>query len=127
MRALAILPLLVVCAIACTPDKAETDPAKRPLTGKPDPRFFGTWKAERGGGTYTFKEDGTYDYASVVTSQGGTFDNRFTAKWSVDGDEILVADRQGLLVGYDYTIDATTLTMTSKGSMKNQTVLKKQP
>lgn len=128
-RAAVLLGLLAVsfALYGCQPgDEAEEfDPASVKLEGSPDPRFVGTWESTKGA-AYTFKEDGSYSLRSSVKAQQGSFDIKVDAEWRLNGDKLLVEDAGKLVVPYSYKLEGTTLTLTSLGSSKMQTVLKKK-
>lgn len=126
---IALLVGLSVC-LGCGPaaDEILVDegPPKVEFKGKPDPRLFGAWSTADGKSTYTFEENGKYTYDGIVTTQGGTFPNKFEGEWSLDGDRVYFRDAEGVVVPYAVSLKDDTLKLTLTGSMKNETVLKRK-
>lgn len=107
------------------PEPEEFDPTSVKLEGSPDPKFVGTWASEKGA-TYVFKEDGTYSLRNSVKTQQGGFEIKVDAQWRLSGDKLLMEDSSKLVVPYRYKLEGASLTLTSTGASKMETVLKKK-
>ncbi len=103
----------------------EFDPGSVKLEGTPDPKFVGTWENEKGA-SYIFREDGSYSLRNSVKTQQGGFEVKVDAEWRMNGDKLLMEDSSKLVVPYSFKLEGATLTLTSTGTSKMETVLKKK-
>lgn len=126
-RAIALTLLAAVAFIGCAPPAEEAPIANDmpKFEGKPDPRFFGKWKAEGKDSNYDFREDGTFGHKGKVSYQGNVMENNFEGEWAVKDDLLLIKDPNGAVSDYTLEVEADTITLTSVGSMKTKTVLKR--
>lgn len=123
-----IVFLAALLALGACQEGAEVekfDPASVKLEGSPDPKFVGSWESDKGA-TYVFKEDGTYSLRNSVKTQQGGFEIKVDAEWRLKGDKLLMEDSSKLVVPYSYKLEGSTLTLTSTGTSKMETVLKKK-
>lgn len=116
--------LLVGCQP--TPEPEEFDPTSVKLEGSPDPKFVGSWESDKGA-KYIFKEDGSYSLRNSVKTQQGGFEIKVDAQWRLHGDKLLMEDSSKLVVPYGYKLENNTLSLTSTGTSKMETVLKRKP
>jgi hypothetical protein len=128
---LALISLAVIIfSIGCSgnTESAEgpPEPTKVPFVGEPEPRFVGTWKLDGKDSTYTIRKDGTYSFKGMVSTQGGSFENKFDGEWKANDGQLLFKDGQGAVVPYNYKLEGNKLTLTLTGTMKRETVLLKQ-
>jgi hypothetical protein len=93
--------------------------------GKPDPRFFGKWKAEGKDSSYEFREDGTFSHRGKASYQGNVMENNFEGEWAVKDGLLLIRGPNGAVSDYSLEVAPETITLTSVGSLKTKTVLKK--
>ncbi len=131
MRASNLFPALALFTVAgllagCQGSEDEGGvPEKPPVAfeGKTDPRFEGKWKTADGKSTYDIRRDGTYSFNGKVSTQGGTFDNKFEGAWLIKEELMLFKDGQGNVVPYKFTLDGNKLTLALTGSLKRESVL----
>ncbi|HVL38014.1 MAG TPA: hypothetical protein VM328_01360 [Fimbriimonadaceae bacterium] len=128
LRPLACL-LLALLMMGCGSSSDDLVEAEKPpvaFEGKPDERLVGKWQVPADSSTYTFNQDGTYDFVGKVSTRGGSFDNKFTGAWLVKDDRVLFKDAQGNVVPYVFRIEGDRLTLSLTGSLKNETVMVRQ-
>ena len=130
IAALAAAAIALIVA-GCTPADEVAPTLERPkvaFEGKADEGFVGTWKTvnSRSSFTYEFAKDGKYTLAGKVGTQAGTFDNKSSGEWLVNGEHLLIKDAQGNIIPYVQKLTGDKLQLTATGSMKNQTNLVRQ-
>jgi hypothetical protein len=119
---------LLAVAFGCTPADESAPELERPKTewkGEIDDRFVSVWSTDSGS-TYTLTDDGGFHLEGVVKTQGGEFKNDVRGKWLVDGEKMLFQDASGNVVPYMMKLNGDTLTLTTVGTLKKATVLKRK-
>ena len=106
-------------------DGEEPEKPKIALEGEAKPEFLGRWEATNGRSNYTMSADGTYKFDGKAQTPGGAVENKFEGKWRVNGQDLLISDRDGNVMPYKFDLKGDTLVLTSKGSMAIRTELKK--
>ena len=124
---LLLLPLVLALG-GCPASEEVEEPAKPAVAfeGQKDPRMVGTWVSPDGRSTYRFDQDGSYNIRAKVTTPGGLQETNVNGKWLVKGDLFLMRNDEGGVVPYDLSLKGSDLTLTSTGSLKSKTVLKKK-
>lgn len=123
--AYSLLAALALAGCASSSDEVAIPNDMPKFEGKPDAKLVGKWKVEGKDSNYDLQEDGTFSHKGKVSYQGNVMENNFEGEWAVHNGLFLIKDRNGAVSDYTYEIDADTLTLTSVGTMKTKTVLKR--
>ncbi|MCA1948817.1 MAG: hypothetical protein LDL56_05990 [Armatimonadetes bacterium] len=100
-------------------------PSQVAFEGTQDPSIVGVWAKEDGKSKYTFNSDGTYAFDGVVQSPGGTFPVNEKGQWAVKDGEMRFKRPDGVVLAYTMERSGDTLKLVTKGSLKNETKLRR--
>lgn len=126
---LIVFVALGLTVVGCQNEADGGDVSEKPkiaFDGKPDARFAGKWISADKKSHYDLKADGTYVLDGTVTTPGGEIKNKVSAKWCVKDTDLLFTDASGNVTPYLYKLEGNALTLTTKGSLKMNTELKRE-
>jgi hypothetical protein len=128
MKKFVVAPILLALVFGCQPAEEEiltSEPKSVSFEGSVDEKLVGTWKSADGSSKYEFDQDGKFRLEGKIRTPGGEIDNKTNGEWKVNNNQLLIKDANGYVIPYDLKTANDELTMTSIGSMKNKTTLKR--
>ncbi|MCX7801055.1 MAG: hypothetical protein N2109_12040 [Fimbriimonadales bacterium] len=125
--ALGIAALALALGMAGCGQRPEegAEPATVTFEGQTDPKIVGEWVKEDGNSKYVFQQDGTYTFSGRVNTPNGQLNVNEKGEWRVKDGEMRFKRPDGVVLAYTLELTGDSLKMTTKGSLRNVTSLRR--